>query len=187
MAKRVPLKAGIPALLLLTSIAGVSVFSYVDSENRLQDIDERLKVAEDALIQLEAEEAESARQERLADAQRDREAREREAEVAAQARRDDAMASIGFDPVADGVYFKWLEDSEFQCGYWDCIGFAIGVSGTSCSSIYVEANIYAGETVVDWTNARVGSLSDGTFATGIFEDVRGAGDSFGLTEVNCLG
>lgn len=112
------------------------------------------------------------------------EAQER-AEREAKDLQDQVYADAGFENVGSDVYFAWADSSNFTCGRYDCIAFAVVAAEGCPGGMYLEAAIMRGGTQVAWTNETFSGLGKGDSASGFFDDIYGQGDSFRLTEVNC--
>jgi hypothetical protein len=178
--RRLRISRGSTALLLVIGLVALGASGYYLSwaTNETASENQRLSEASDRFAE---------QQEKLAAQQRvaDRAA----AVVAAEAQRvtaeEQMMAREGYEPAGDGLYYRWAELSEFNCGYWDCAYLYVLTRSESCPrSVYVEANIMSGSTAIGMTNATVGGLGPYSSASLLLEDYVG-GDSFQLTEINC--
>lgn len=99
--------------------------------------------------------------------------------------QDQFWAGQGYENMGSNVYFRWLEDSEYSCGNWDCAGFAVVAADGCPGGLYLEAAIMSGDSQVGWTNETFAAIPAKGSAAGIFEMVAATGDSFTLSEVYC--
>lgn len=171
-------------VLLASAGAGFAAWSY-DYAASVKDALTSASVSVD-LANVRVEQAKKERDERLERQRKETEARQAaEALAQAQAVQDAMYASLGFEPVGQGVYFRWASSDEYWCGYWDCIGFQVIAADGCPSSLYLEAAILSGGMQVGWTNTRFSGLAPGGSAGGLFEMVGVSGDTFSLTDVSC--
>lgn len=89
---------------------------------------------------------------------------------------------------AEGIAMRWLEDSEFKCGYegdW-CWGMEV-ISRWGCpSSLYVEINMQNKNGVnIGWTNDTAQGLGAGDKAQLIFGTYDSQAETARLAEVSC--
>jgi len=99
------------------------------------------------------------------------------------------MAEQGYTPAVQGdIYFRALDPSEFTCGTFDCIYYAL-VTVDGCSSgIYVAASIETeGGVSVGQANDITAGLQPEGQAVVELNDYTGNGSVFRLTDVHCMG
>lgn len=83
------------------------------------------------------------------------------------------------------VYYRFLDDDEFSCGNYDCVGVAVAAIEGCPGGVYIEAAIESGGVVVGRTNEVLGALDPEQVGAALLEDVRDIGDTFKITEINC--
>ena len=85
-----------------------------------------------------------------------------------------------------GLAYKWVENPDsdcYYCSYWQMD--VIARDGCP-NGLYAEINIEnSSGTVIDWTNDRIPSLSQGDKARLTFETYNDASDSASVTELSC--
>lgn len=195
LTERLPRRRAVVVLLaslaLAVSAFGFAMWSWVV----VGAAEEAHRAAEVERAQVEADrDAASLRRDARNDAAR--KAREAEAEAAAEEQRreqerahqeflDHYWADKGFDNIGQGLYFRWLDSSEYECGYYDCAGFAIVAEDGCPGGVYLEAAIMSGGVQVGWTNTSFTAVPPKGSATGAFEMVTASGDSFNLSGASC--
>lgn len=100
---------------------------------------------------------------------------------------DGVWAKDGFLPAGEGLYYKFADQGEGSCGYFDCAFVFVATTDACNAGVYVAASLMAGQTSVGYTNDISGGLAAGGHATMTLQDAEGAADSFRITDVHCLG
>lgn len=105
---------------------------------------------------------------------------------------DTSVVAQGFTTVTSGdTYFRYLTDAEMadgrSCGYSRCTWVVI-YSHNGCSGgYYVKADILSGDVGVGWTNEiSSGAPAGGTVVVQL-DDHQGVGETFRVSEINCMG
>jgi hypothetical protein len=176
VSRRAVLVVSVMATLL---VVGAAIFA-IGSRIALSEAEQSVS---DLTIELEDIRADLAR-EAAADQARQAAARE-EAARAAEVRH---MEEQGwFATNVNGLYAQWLEPDQYYCGYWDCAGIGLYATESNClNSVYVEANLMSGESIVGYTNGMLGSLPAEQGAALLLENHTGMSNlTFELTEVSC--
>lgn len=111
--------------------------------------------------------------------------------LSAAEQQDQSMTDQGWATVVSGdTYYRFLTDEEkanSSCGSWTCV-WVVVVSMSGCpSGFYVKADILSGETPVSWTNEISASAQPGESVVVQLNDVRGVGNVFRVSELNCMG
>ena len=166
-----------PALILLLGSGGYLAWSY---QNHAEIVDHAtvVKAVFDAEVEADAVIAAQAKAVAAAAAAAAR---------VAKAAADEAatMALAGYSPAGDGMYYRFAEDSEFSCGYYDCTAVVVSTASTTCSGVYLEANLIRNDVVVGFVNDTAGSLGKYSVAVMMLEDYQDTGGAFRITKVNC--
>ena len=179
--RRMPVKAFgftlAAALILLLGSGGYLAWSY---QNHAEIVDHAtvVKAVFDAEVEADAVIAAQAKAVAAAAAAAAR---------VAKAAADEAatMALAGYSPAGDGMYYRFAEDSEFSCGYYDCTAVVVSTASTTCSGVYLEANLIRNDVVVGFVNDTAGSLGKYSVAVMTLEDYQDTGGAFRITKVNC--
>lgn len=102
---------------------------------------------------------------------------------------DQLMAEQGFSSaVAGDIYYRALDPSEFTCGSFDCLYYAIYTVDGCASGIYVAASIETeGGVSVGQSNDITAGLPPEGQAVVELTDYTGNGSGFRLTEMHCMG
>lgn len=83
------------------------------------------------------------------------------------------------------LYYRYLKNSEFNCGYFDCFGVAVFSVNGCPGGVYIEASLLLDETVVGMTNERLGSLRPDEVGTGIFDITNDYSNMHRIEKVSC--
>ncbi|MEP7765924.1 hypothetical protein [Sanguibacter sp. 25GB23B1] len=109
------------------------------------------------------------------------------AKAAADARDlDMAQAETGGWTVVESgtLYYRYAEDTEVDCGSWDCTGVFV-YTFDGCDSVYVEAAVESNGVVIGMANDLIGALLPGQSGGLFLEDFSDRGDTFRVTDVSC--
>lgn len=195
----------VKCLLIFLSVALVLAGAVWGGYGYYQHREEQARIAAaEAQAQREAEAAEKKRAEEKKKEEQEEQARleaiskqeeEKRRQRERQQKERDAIdkqftsGDVGavFDVVESGsLYFRYLEPSEYSCGYWRCIGVAV-VSMKGCSGgVYVEASLLdVNNNVIGYTNARMGALKAEEQGLELLETPNDMTDMFRIEEVNC--
>lgn len=186
---------GIVLIGVLTG--GAFYVKHVNDEALAREKAEQAAAASEAArqerIEEEQAEAEREREEEEAEQRRVQEALQREAEEEAEFNRqlDEQFTSgeVGkvFDVIESGsLYFRYLDDDEFSCGYWGCTGVQVYSVDGCPGGVYVEASVLENGVVVGRANLWTGALRADETGGGLLETTyQGSNVSFRLEEVTC--
>ncbi|WP_146071797.1 hypothetical protein [Cryobacterium sp. Y50] len=165
------------ALVLLMGSGGYLAWSYQDF-SQVVDRATATKAVFDAEVEADAVIAERKRVAKIA--------RDGAAMIAKAAEVEAAkMALDGYSPAGDHVYYRFANDEEFTCGYYDCAAVVITTTWTTCSGVYLEANLVRNEVVIGLANDSAGYLGENSTAVLTLEDYQDTGGAFQITTVNC--
>lgn len=100
---------------------------------------------------------------------------------------DQSAREQGWSVAQSGeLYFKAIDPDSTSCGHYDCLWYNVQSTSGCASGVYIQADIMSNGTAVDWTNARSASIHAGEAVAVKLEDVRGLGDAFRVSQVDCL-
>lgn len=100
--------------------------------------------------------------------------------------RDEAMTADGWTVYESGnLYVQFADPSEFTCGYANCTYVYVAAIHGCPNSLYVEASLMSGDTVIGMTNDLLGVVKPEDTAAAHLEDYAGNADSYRLTKVTC--
>jgi hypothetical protein len=100
--------------------------------------------------------------------------------------RDEAMTADGWDVYESGnLYVQFVDPADFTCGYANCTFVHVATIRGCPNSLYVEASLMSGDTVIGMTNDMLGVVGPEGTATAHLEDFAGNADGYRLTKVNC--
>lgn len=114
---------------------------------------------------------------------------EPEPELSRSEQIDQLMADEGYSPaVAGDYYYRALDPSEFTCGSFDCLYYAIYTVNGCARGIYVAASIETdGGVSVGQSNDITAGLPPEGQAVVELTDYTGNGSRFRLTDMHCMG
>jgi hypothetical protein len=108
-----------------------------------------------------------------------------EAERSAQESEDAFYKGWGYESAGDGLYMRWVDTSDFTCGYWSCAYVEVMAVDGCPSNMYVEAAITNGGADIGFANHMAAGVERGGTVMALLEDHSGTGDGFRVTKVNC--
>ena len=92
---------------------------------------------------------------------------------------------VGYSEYDATFAYKWVKNASDDC--WGCSYWTIDVvTSTGCpNGVYVELNVLNGDTVIDWTNDTLSSLSTSQVGRMQFETYNDNAKSAQITDMTC--
>lgn len=188
------LKVVLASVLALLLAGGGTTWYFVDTHNKAEaariaaeELETKRKAAEKKAKE-ELEKAEAARI--TAEKVREAEALARVQAENIRKEQDDWMTSGDAGDkwsVAESgnVYYRYLTDEEYSCGWMNCFGVAVYTIKGCPSGVYIQASLMAGKGVIGYTNARIGYLAPEEVGSEILQFSDSGVDTTRIDEVNC--